>query len=237
MAKTTPAPSAAPASKSSGGTPRLSQGSNAERLINNFQGEMDRRTLAPDEVSFRQSLDQTSRALDLQRAQANRFAEEQNEQSFWAAKSASNLAAQNYKDKLNLDAVYGGGSRAANPPVSFSAEGDPGFGRRDLNPGTNRVFTVGGGGSPTEQSLSLLREQSRLAEQEKASQSSRDAAAMGRQAFYESQARAQENVARSASSEKDRASAERIAQMQASSNLFGGLFSSIGQRRQSNFWN
>jgi hypothetical protein len=59
---------------------------------------------------------------------------------------------------------------------------------------------------------------------------------MNRQSSLDAQIRAQEAQRQSASGASQRASAERIAAMDAQSRMMGGLFGSIGQRQQSNFW-
>jgi hypothetical protein len=69
-----------------------------------------------------------------------------------------------------------------------------------------------------------------------ASKQNRDIDMMNRQASLDAQVRAQEGQRASESGKSQRESAERIAAMNAQSQALGGLFGSIGQRQQSNFW-
>jgi hypothetical protein len=115
-------------------------------------------------------------------------------------------------------------------------------------------FALGGGGSPNSagsraESSGVSEAASRIAQARKLKEiedqsenfratttQNRNIDMMNRQASIDAQIRAQEGQRASESGRAQRESNERIAAMNAQSQALGGLFGSIGQRQQSNFW-
>jgi hypothetical protein len=149
---------------------------------------------------------------------ANEGARVRNEAAL-SANNAAAISAQAYRDKLAADRQFGGGG---------------GGGSRQVSGGSSQ--NSNSSGISVQQARELQTIQDRSENFRANAKLNRDIEIMDRQASIDAQAREKEAQRASESGRSQRESNERIAAMNAQSQSLGGLFGSIGQRQQSNFW-